>query len=94
MAPPGNTNGRKKDTMISDGLRRALLEEDSRRVRQICTAIAEKAAQGDLSCAVWIADRVEGKAGQAFDLNLSGDVGLSVLAADALRQKLKDTPQT
>jgi hypothetical protein len=60
-APEGNTFSSKNNRLVADTLRRIAIQEDGKKLRAMCEAIYEKAANGDVSAAVFIADRLDGK---------------------------------
>lgn len=68
-------DGRRKDKIITDALRVALMEAadsgDRIKARVLADAMVSKAIAGDLEAAKWVTDRIEGKV--PTDLNVSGN---------------------
>lgn len=64
-APLGNKNG-SKNRPITDLMRRALLQGDSKKARAIADALIAKAEEGDVPAFREVADRIEGKVPQAI----------------------------
>lgn len=62
-AQPGNQNATKRTRIISDAIRRKLVQDPARAAR-IAESILVGAENGDLGCFKELLDRVEGKAPQ------------------------------
>lgn len=68
-APLGNQNGTKQNRWWADTLKRALLQEDGKRLRALAEKLIAKAEEGDIAALREIGDRVDGKPAQT----ISGD---------------------
>lgn len=60
-----------KSRTVESVIHRALVQDDHKRLREGVEAILDKASQGDLAALNFIADRTDGKPGQA--VKVSGD---------------------
>lgn len=60
-AAEGNNYSSKNNRLVADTLRRIAVQEDGKKLRSMCEAIYEKAAQGDVQAAIFISDRLDGK---------------------------------
>jgi hypothetical protein len=69
----GNTLGA-KTKVIEGALRRAIAQDDGVRIRAMVEALLDKASEGDLAAANWIADRVDGKPHQSIEQVLDAKV--------------------
>jgi len=58
----GNTHSSKNNRLWADTLRRAVIQSDAERLRQIAEALLDKAASGDVSAIKELGDRLDGKA--------------------------------
>lgn len=67
-APLGNTNASKENRLFGDALRRAIAQENGKRVRESVEQLLDKAAKGDLPSIQTLADRLDGKPPQAIDM--------------------------
>lgn len=65
-APEGNTFSSKNNRLVADTLRRIAIQSDGKKLRAMCEAIYEKAEQGDVQAATFIADRLDGKPAQVI----------------------------
>jgi hypothetical protein len=65
-APLGNTNGAKENRLVTDCLRRVVVQ-DPERLRKACEKVLEDAKEGNLSSLTFIADRLDGKPQQSHD---------------------------
>ena len=73
-APLGNTNASKENRLFGDALRRAIAQEEGKRVRESVEQLLTKAANGDLPSIQVLADRLDGKAAQAVTVgNAEGE---------------------
>lgn len=86
-APEGNKNATKDKRLITDALKRAVTQSPEK-LRKACEAILDQASKGDLSSFVVIADRLEGKPGQA--VIISGDSENPVITR--VERIIVDTP--
>jgi len=72
-APIGNQNG-KKGKLFYNQLRKALVQEDSRKLRTIADKLVDAAEQGEPWAIKEVIDRVDGKAVQATEISgVDGD---------------------
>ena len=67
-APIGNQNG-KKGKLFYNQLRKALVQEDSRKLRTIADRLVDAAEQGEPWAIKEVIDRVDGKAVQATEIS-------------------------
>jgi hypothetical protein len=58
----GNTHSSKNNRLWAETLRRAVIQSDAERLRQIAEALLDKAASGDVSAIKELGDRLDGKA--------------------------------
>lgn len=65
-APLGNQNSVKQNRWWADTLKRALLQEDGKKLRALAEKLIAKAEEGDIAALKEIGDRVDGKAPQAI----------------------------
>ena len=68
---PGNTNAT-KNRPITDALRRALLADDGKKMRQLTDAILNRAIEQSDAAAREILERIEGKVPQQLDHGNAG----------------------
>lgn len=68
-APLGNSNASKENRLFGDALRRAIAQEDGKRVRESVEQLLTKAANGDLPSIQALADRLDGKVPQSVSLS-------------------------
>lgn len=68
-AQPGNNNAGKNKPW-SDALRKALLQSDGKRLRNIAEALLAKAEEGDVSALKELGDRVEGRVLQQIEKSI------------------------
>lgn len=59
-AEEGNTYSSKNNRLLTDTLKRALVQSPDK-LRTMCETLVDKASQGDLAAAAFIFDRMEGK---------------------------------
>ncbi len=71
-APIGNTNSA-KSKLFHDTIRKACVQEDYKRLREMADALLTKAAEGDLQAATIIRDTLDGKPKQQVEV--SGEDG-------------------
>lgn len=64
-APLGNKN-RSGTRMFEEAVKRAILQDDGKRLRAIAEKLIDMAAEGDLQAMKELADRTDGKAKQAI----------------------------
>ena len=76
----GNNYSSKSNRLWADTLRRAVVQSDAERLRQIAEALIDKAASGDVSAIKELGDRLDGKAVATTELTgLDGsDLPLSI----------------
>jgi len=77
-APLGNQNSSKNNRLWAETIRRAVVQSDGKRLRQIAEALLDKAAEGDIAAIKELGDRIDGKSVQASDVNLGGKVQFEV----------------
>ena len=70
-APIGNSNARKENRIFGEELRKAIAQDDRKRIRAGIERLLDKFAEGDLQAIKEIADRTDGKAAQS--LTVAGD---------------------
>lgn len=68
-APDGGANYR-NGRLFSDTLRRALIQQDGKKLRAVIEAMCDKAAQGDTAMIALIIDRVDGKARSMMEMHI------------------------
>lgn len=66
-APLGNRNGEKQNRLWSEAIRRAIVQDDGKRLRMLAEKLLDKAAEGDVSALKELGDRLDGKAHQSID---------------------------
>ena len=71
-APVGNRNA-SKIKVWEDAIRRAILADDGKRLRQIAEKLLDKAAEGDVTAMKEIGDRLDGKSMQPVGLGQDPD---------------------
>lgn len=67
-APVGNKNAIKENRLFNDALRRAIAQDDGKRVRASCEKLLDLAARGESWAVQALADRLDGKPGQTVEL--------------------------
>jgi len=70
-APFGNKNSIKSNRLWAETIRRAVVQDDAQRLRQIAEALLVKASEGDMAAIKELGDRLDGKALQ--ENKLTGD---------------------
>jgi hypothetical protein len=80
-APHGNTNASKDNRLFGDALRRAIVQDEAKRLRASVEKLLDKAADGDLPSIQALADRLDGKPTQA----LTGPDGEALITAVILK---------
>lgn len=75
-ANKGNTHSSKNNRLLTDTLKRVLIQEDGIRARAIAEALVNKAIEGDISAIKEVYDRMEGKA--VAKQEISGPDGSSI----------------
>lgn len=82
-APIGSRNAAKpldhKSKKWAETLRRALLSDDSKKLRQMADTLIEIAIAGDVQAIKEIGDRIDGKAVQAITGELTGDITVEIV---------------
>lgn len=61
-APLGNKNSSKSNRLWAETIRRAVVQDDAQRLRQIAEALLIKASEGDMAAIKELGDRLDGKA--------------------------------
>ena len=72
----GNPSGRQANKPFAEALKRAIAQNDAKKLRAIAEKLLEKAAEGEGWAIKELADRLDGKAHQS----ISGPEGGAVLA--------------
>lgn len=67
----GNKNSIKSNRLWAETIRRAVVQDDAQRLRQIAEALLIKASEGDMAAIKELGDRLDGKALQ--ENKLTGD---------------------
>ena len=72
---PGNTNSTKKHLLWGDTLRRAIAQDNGKKLRQAAEALLDAAAGGDLAAIKELGDRIDGRAVQSIaDFGAGDDI--------------------
>ena len=82
-APKGNTNGKKENHLITDALRRAVVQSPEK-LRKACIKVLDDAVEGNLAAFNTIADRLDGKPAQTNILQ--GDEDNPIAIAKVVRE--------
>ncbi len=69
----GNPSGGAKSKQFLAALNRAITQEDGKRIRAAAEQLLDQAAAGEQWAIKELADRLDGKAGQAIDLGSDPD---------------------
>lgn len=87
---PGNKNG-SKGKLFEDVLKRALLAEDGKKLREIAEMLVDKAVKGDMVAAKELLDRFDGKPKQPVEHSGDADnpVHFVTSAANELLDKIR-----
>jgi hypothetical protein len=83
----GNPTGRARSKPFAEALKRAIAQNDAKKLRAIAEKLLEKAAEGEGWAIRELADRLDGKAHQS----ISGPEGGAVLAVIE-RRIVNDSP--
>jgi hypothetical protein len=67
----GNKNSIKSNRLWAETIRRAVVQDDAQRLRQIAEALLTKASEGDMAAIKELGDRLDGKSLQ--ENKLTGD---------------------
>lgn len=73
-APIGNTNSSRDNRLWANTIRRAVAQGDADRLRKIAEKLLDKAAEGDMQAIKELGDRLDGRAHQTLDANVSGSL--------------------
>lgn len=89
-APKGNTNGAKKNLIVTDTLR-IVVTQDRVKLRKGLEKLLDAASEGDMGAMTFIADRLDGKPKQAVEMSEDPDAPLFSMLANAaqLRDKIR-----
>lgn len=79
-APIGNKNATKNKAW-DEALRRAIVQDDGKRLRAAAEKLLDKAAEGEMFAIKELADRLDGKAAQT----ISGEIEFKGTLADAIK---------
>lgn len=85
-APEGNRN-RSALRPFEQAIKRAILQDDGKRLRAIAEMLLDKAAEGDLMAAKEVMDRVDGKPKQAI---VGGDDGDNPIRIQEIQRRIID----
>lgn len=94
-APIGNTNGAKENRLWGDTIRRAVAQDNGKRLRAIAEKLLDLAAEGDIQAIKEFGDRIDGKAPQSVDMvlrNKAADISDDDLAKIATNASDGATP--
>lgn len=86
-APVGNRNA-SKEKMIEAALRR-VLTQDPEKANRIALALCERAEKGDVPCAVFIRDTVDGRPVRRIDVNTEFDNALALVGDEEIRAAVR-----
>lgn len=84
-APLGNRNGEKQNRLWGEAIRRAVVQDDGKRLRMLAERLLDKAAEGDVSALKELGDRLDGKPAQA----ITGPDGGALLFQEIQRKIVK-----
>lgn len=88
MAAPAGNNNAAKSKLFHDAIRKASIQEDHARLRQMADALLTKAAEGDIAASMLIRDTLDGKPKQQVEV--SGEDGGPVAMSLAVSFKRPD----
>jgi hypothetical protein len=74
----GNKNSIKTNRLWAETIRRAVVQDDAQRLRQIAEALLIKASEGDMAAIKELGDRLDGKALQENKLSGDSDQPLTI----------------
>jgi len=72
-APVGNTNSSADNRLWANTIRRAVVQGDAEKLRQIAEKLIHMASEGDMQAIKELGDRLDGKPSQALDLGSDPD---------------------
>lgn len=75
---PGNKNAT-KNRLWEESLRRALLAEDGKKLRELADKLIEKALEGDVQALKEVGDRIDGKPTQVIAGDPDNPLGFEVV---------------
>ena len=84
----GNNYSSKNNRLWAETLKRAVIQSDAERLRQIAEALIDKAASGDVSAIKELGDRIDGKSVATTELtgvdgsNLPISIGINFVKPD------------
>lgn len=90
-APVGNTNARKENRIFGDELRKAIAQDERKRIRMGIERLLDKVSEGDLQAMKELADRTDGRPAQG--VTVSGDAD-NPLAVTGIIRKIVDPTNT
>lgn len=67
-APVGNTNSSKANRLWANTIRRAVVQEDGAKLREIADKLVALATEGDMQAIKEIGDRLDGKPAQSMEI--------------------------
>ena len=78
-APLGNQNARKENRLWAETIRRAVVQNDAQKLRNIADKLVEMASAGDVSAMRELGDRLDGKPAQQLQLQGDADAPLKIV---------------
>ena len=81
-AAKGNVNAM-RNRPFAEAINRAIAQDNGARLRAIAEALLTKASDGDMAAIREFADRIDGKAMQAIEANVTGGITLNISTDDA-----------
>ena len=82
-----------KSKLFDQALRRAIAQDDGKRLRECAESLLNLAAAGEAWAVKELADRLDGRAVQTANVNIQGDpqeMGTDELAAEILRRRASE----
>lgn len=83
-APFGNSNAKKENRIFGDELRKAIAQDERKRIRMGIERLLDKVSEGDLPAMKELADRTDGKPAQG--VTISGDEDSPLLISGTVRR--------
>jgi hypothetical protein len=77
-APRGNTNSSVDNRLWANTIRRAIVQGDAGKLRQIADKLIDMAAEGDLAAIKELGDRIDGKSFQTASVSVEHRVAESI----------------
>lgn len=73
-----------KGRQVEKLLERILIQEDAKRLRQGLEMLMDRVADGDQKALEFVTDRLDGKAKQSVDANITGDLTITKIAREII----------